>query len=95
MSYKIETVFDGEVFRPDAPVDLPPNTRATLTVEAGNGAALKNGTDLNRGAKEPEINLGDPYSVFKVALSLNLQGPPDFSENLDDYLYGDKRLEDE
>ena len=30
----IEAVFDGEAFRPDAPVEIPPNTRVRLTVES-------------------------------------------------------------
>lgn len=34
---------------------------------------------------------GKPYSWIETALKANLQGPPDWSEHLDDYLYGDKR----
>ena len=30
-----------------------------------------------------------PRSFFRTARSLNLQGPPDWSANLDSYLYGD------
>ena len=33
--------------------------------------------------------LGEPYSFFRVALSMNLDGPPDWSTRLDDYLYGE------
>jgi hypothetical protein len=29
-----------------------------------------------------------PYSWMETALKANLQGPPDWSEHLDDYLYG-------
>jgi hypothetical protein len=32
---------------------------------------------------------GEPYSFLKLAQSLNLEGPEDWSENLDDYLCGD------
>ncbi len=31
-----------------------------------------------------------PYSSLDVAESLNLEGPPDWSEKLDEYLYGDR-----
>jgi hypothetical protein len=32
-----------------------------------------------------------PGSFLDTALSLRLAGPPDWSDNLDDYLYGDKK----
>jgi hypothetical protein len=31
----------------------------------------------------------DPHPWIKVALSLNLDGPPDWSEKFEDYLHGD------
>lgn len=34
---------------------------------------------------------GKPYEWTKIAMSMNLEGPPDMSEHLDDYLYGDKK----
>ncbi|MBI3850692.1 MAG: hypothetical protein HY298_10540 [Verrucomicrobia bacterium] len=34
---------------------------------------------------------GEPYEWMKIAMSMNLDGPPDLSEHLDDYLYGDKK----
>ncbi len=33
-----------------------------------------------------------PYSALKLAASLKLKGPADFSENLDEYLYRGKPL---
>lgn len=33
MTKTLEAVFDGEVFRPDEPLDLAPDTRVRLTVE--------------------------------------------------------------
>lgn len=33
MSKTLEAVFDGEVLRPDEPLDLEPNTRVRLTIE--------------------------------------------------------------
>jgi hypothetical protein len=32
---------------------------------------------------------GEPHSFLKTAMSMNLDGPPDWSRNLDRYLYGD------
>ena len=34
---------------------------------------------------------GEPYEWMKIAMSMNLNGPSDMSEHLDDYLYGDKK----
>ncbi len=38
---------------------------------------------------------GKPYSFFEYARSINIDAPPDYSENIDEYLYGGKSLEDE
>ncbi len=35
--------------------------------------------------------LGEPYSFLHYARSLKLDGPEDWSERIDDYLYGDLR----
>lgn len=35
MTQTIEAIFDGNVFRPDKPVELEPNTRVRITVESG------------------------------------------------------------
>jgi hypothetical protein len=34
---------------------------------------------------------GEPYAWMKIAMAMNLNGPADMSEHLDDYLYGDKK----
>ena len=34
---------------------------------------------------------GKPCEWMDIALNANLQGPADWSEHLDDYLYGDKK----
>jgi hypothetical protein len=39
----------------------------------------------------PPAKGGEPYAWMDIALRANLQGPPDLSEHLDDYLYGDKK----
>ena len=34
MSKTLEAIFDGEVLRPDEPIELEPNTRVRLTIES-------------------------------------------------------------
>lgn len=34
-------------------------------------------------------------SFLETALALRLEGPPDFSSRLDDYLYGEKKFDEE
>jgi len=70
--------FDGQVLRPEEPITLPPNTRVRLLLEPAESAAAS----------------ADARSFLNVALSLELQGPPDWSARLDEYLYDsdDKRL---
>ena len=72
----IHATYDGDVLRPDEPLDLEDGARVRLTVG------------------EPEPDAGEPYSFFRVLESLQFEGPPDWSENLDDYLTG-KRKHDE
>jgi len=76
MERTVDATFDGEVFRPDEPIELDLNTRVKVLIDEG-----ENGEE--------------PFSFFKTALSLKLRGPSDFSENLDDYLYGGKPFLDE
>jgi AF2212-like protein len=70
MSKTLDAIFDGNVFRPDGPIQLEPNTRVRLTIEPAPTSA-----------QESE-------SFLRVARSLNLEGPPDWSTRLDEYLYG-------
>jgi predicted DNA-binding antitoxin AbrB/MazE fold protein len=72
MSKTLEAVFDGEVLRPDEPLELEPNTRVRLTIEPTEPPREKS------------------KSFIRTARSLDLQGPPDWSSRLDDYLYGDE-----
>jgi hypothetical protein len=65
--------FDGQVIRPDEPIDLTPNTRLRVTIEPAE-------------VKEPAKR---PSSFIRTALSLQVEGPPDWSENIEKYLYGD------
>lgn len=89
MELTYEATFDGEVFRPDEKVDLEPNTKVKIIIE-------------NEEEKSKELKLvempkkgkGKPYAFLRYARSLNLEGPSDFSTNLDEYLYGGKSLDD-
>jgi predicted DNA-binding antitoxin AbrB/MazE fold protein len=72
MSKTLEAVYDGEVLRPDEPLELEPNTRVRLTIEPATAPREKS------------------KSFIRTARSLDLQGPPDWSSRLDDYLYGDE-----
>lgn len=67
MKIRFQATFDGEVFRPDDEIDLPPNTRVTITIET-----------------QPRVG----ESFLATARSLKLDGPADWSERLDGYLYG-------
>jgi hypothetical protein len=37
----------------------------------------------------PKDSNADPYEWLKIAASMNLDGPPDWSEKFEDYLNGD------
>ena len=73
MSKTIEAVYDGEVLRPDEPLELQPNTRVRLTIDK----------------LAPETR--GPRSFLRAARSLNLQGPPDWSERIEEYLYEEQK----
>ncbi len=77
MTKTLEAVFDGEVLRPDEPIELEPNTRVKITIET---------------TEQPHAN---QKSFLRTARSLNLQGPPDWSARLDEYLYGGETQGDE
>ena len=77
MTKTLEAVFDGEVLRPDEPLEILPNTRVRITLEV-------------EGEEAKERLEGEPYAFLRVASSLKLDGPSDFSERIEEYLYGDK-----
>ena len=70
MSQTLDATFDGNVFRPDQPIELEPNTRVRITIEP-----------------TPTVDRNSE-SFLRVARSLNIDGPSDWSTRLDDYLYG-------
>jgi hypothetical protein len=73
MRTTLYATFDGEVFRPEGPVDVPPNTRVRITIDS-------------------DYAQERPASFLNTARSLKVDGPPDWSACLDDYLYGDREL---
>jgi predicted DNA-binding antitoxin AbrB/MazE fold protein len=70
MTKTLEATYDGEVLRPDEPLELEPNTRVQITLEV----------DEDRSTKG--------MSFLDTARSLNLDGPPDWSDRFEEYLYG-------
>jgi predicted DNA-binding antitoxin AbrB/MazE fold protein len=70
MSQTLDAIFDGNVFRPDQPIELEPNTRVRITIEP------------------TQTSEKNSESFLRVARSLNIDGPRDWSTHLDDYLNG-------
>lgn len=77
----LDATFDGEVFRPDEPIDLASNTKVKIIIE-DNAGEKKNGT-------------GERYAFLRYARSVSIDAPPDYASNIDEYLYGGKSLDDE
>ena len=72
MTQTVEAIYDGKVIRPDSALSLKPNTRVKVIVEE----------ITNNKSKEPR------QGFLATARSLNLDGPADWSEQVDHYLYG-------
>ncbi len=90
MTKTVHARFDGKAFYPEEPMPIAPNTTVLLTVKTPERVEAER-PDTERAM----TGTGEPYSFLKLARSLNLEGPEDWSENLEDYLYGDKKLPDE
>jgi hypothetical protein len=75
MTRLIAATYDGSALRLDEPLPLEPNTRVFITVHS-------NGAEHDQGEVSPEV------SFFDIALSMDLDGPPDWSARIDRYLYG-------
>lgn len=71
MVLTIDAIYDGRVFLPVHPVELPINTHVQIAITAD--------------------ELFSP-SFLDVAEELALEGPSDWSIQLDEYLYGGKQL---
>lgn len=77
MAKIIYLTFDGQVFRPDGPLDLPPNTRYLVTVER----------------QEPGLaaDEDDPYPLSEILRLATDMGVSDLSTRHSWYAHG--RLE--
>lgn len=76
---KVATVYyDGEVFRPEGPVDLEPNARYVISIEA---APARSG---------PVDEFEDCKTGWDVLdrLTGSIEGPGDWASEHDHYLYG-------
>ncbi len=83
----LDATYDGEVFRPDEPIDLASNTKVKVIIEE-EPKKLKL-------VEKPKKGKGEPYAFLRYARSVSIDAPPDFAPNLDEYLYGGKSLDDE
>jgi hypothetical protein len=79
MTKTLHARFDGEVFRPEPEESLPLAPNTRVLITV---------------EEEEELSPGESLSFLATARSLKLQGPEDWSERLEDYLYGDASLED-
>jgi hypothetical protein len=75
MTHLVHATYDGSSLQLDEPLPLEPNTRVRVSVET---SGTEKSSDL------PSTGV----SAFDIALSMNLDGPPDWSERIDHYLYG-------
>ncbi len=73
MTKTLSVVYDGEVFRPESPPDLEPNTRYLIIVQA----ALPADEQLEE----------DAWDVLESLIG-TYDGPKDWSVEHDHYLYG-------
>lgn len=83
----LDATYDGEVFRPDEPIDLASNTKVKVIIEE-KPKKLKL-------VEKPKKGKGEPYAFLRYARSVSIDAPLDFASNLDEYLYGGKSLDDE
>lgn len=74
---KIFATYDGEVLRPEEPLELSPNTRVCILLEPA----------------ELEPQEEKDYLFLRTVRSLNLDGPPDWSSRWEEYTYGDAESE--
>jgi hypothetical protein len=94
MTRTVHARFDGKAFYPEEPVPIAPDTPVILTVETQEPTEAEEPLEKRNRASSAPVK-GEPYSFLKFAMSLNLEGPEDWSENLDDYLYRGKKFPDE
>lgn len=82
---RLKAVFDGQVFRPESPVDLEPNTEYELIIRP-----------VPRPSELPE-RPEDGESLWDLLdrLAGTIEGPGDWSTEHDNYLYGTPKRGDD
>lgn len=90
MTRTLHARYDGEALHPEEPLPLAPETRVLITVDMEDDQEPK--VTREESAIQPAPAKGEPYSFLRYAESLNLEGPEDWSERLEDYLYAPERL---
>jgi hypothetical protein len=73
----VNATYDGKIVLPDEPLPLPPNARVIVSFET-----------VQEQQPAETTKKGEPYACLKAALAANIEGPPDWSERVDHYLYG-------
>jgi hypothetical protein len=80
----IRAIFDGKVFVPQQPLDIPPGTAASVLLSsAPSNAAPKDQTS----SKPPRKPLAELAKLLD-SLPDNSDLPSDFASEIDHYLYG-------
>ncbi len=74
MLQELEAIFDGTALQPEVPLNLAVGTRVRIIVESVDVVS-------------DEVK--QPKTFLETARSLELQGEPDWSERIDQYLYGE------
>ncbi|MEM1043626.1 MAG: antitoxin family protein [Bacteroidota bacterium] len=54
---------------------------------------LAEGERVRLTVEDPEPAPAEPYSAFRIMESLDLDGPPDWSENINEYVTGERKLD--
>lgn len=89
MERTFTVVFDGEVFRPDTPVDMEPNTRYVVTIDEAVSAPVGVTEGENKRSSNDE-DAADDHSAWRAIDTLvgTVEGPEDWAAEHDHYLYG-------
>ncbi len=71
----VDAIYDGKAFWPEESVSILPDTRVRLIIDFDKHATANKKTK----------------SFLQTARNLNIDGPEDWSANIREYLYGDKK----
>lgn len=73
MNQTLTVTFDGSVFHPETPLDLKPNKRYKIQIISEEVSSQKSSEDA--------------WDILE-SLAGTVEAPPDWSKELDHYLYG-------